>query len=112
MKNGLNASSAGANDNASATIGFRLDSDARKVLAKRAALFERSPHDLARQYVLQALLEGEEREQMREALSLLQEQVAELRSEFAHAVQVLLVSAGKIKPEDAEAWVAANFNRK
>lgn len=95
----------------SSTIGFRLDGDTRRVLEERAAAFGRGPHDLARQYVLEALMAAEERQQLREAVTVLGKQVAELREEFAHAVQTLLVSAGKVNPEQAEAWVQENFNR-
>jgi hypothetical protein len=96
---------------ASATIGFRLDDNAKRILEERAALFDRSPHDLARQYVIESLMAGEEREQLRQVVSALQVQVAELRAEFAHAVRALLVSAGKVNPEHAEAWVEENFKQ-
>lgn len=94
------------------TIGFRLDPEARRVLEERAEMFEQSPHALARQYVLEALSAGDDRQHLQETVSALEAQIAELREEFAHAVQVLLVSAGKINGEHAEAWVAENFNRK
>ena len=99
-------------ESGSGTIGFRLDPEARGAFEARASAFEISPGMLAKMYVLEALMASEERQQLRERVSALEADVAELRKEFAHAVQVLLVSAGKVQPEYAEAWVAENFNRK
>ena len=111
MKRKARAGTGDLTEGPSPTVGFRLDPDARRALDERAALFERSPHELARQLVLEKLLEGEDRQQLIETLSSLQSEIAELRAEFAHAVQVMLVSAGKINPEQAEAFVQQNFAR-
>lgn len=93
------------------TIGFRLDASAREVLEQRAKIFGLSPHALARQYVIESLAANDERQALHRAIAALQALVSELRSELAHALQVLLVSAGKVTPEQSEKYVKENFNR-
>ena len=92
-----------------ATIGFRLDAQTRSILHKRAELFDRSPHDLARQYVLEALAQEEERSALRQEVSRLGAEIESLRVDLALAVKALLVSAGKVNPEIADAWIGENL---
>jgi hypothetical protein len=94
----------------SATIGFRLDESSRDVLKTRANLFGVSIHALARQYVIEALVAQDEKPQIHQALLTISAEVKNLRGDFAHAVQTLLVSAGQIEPQQAEEWVQQNFS--
>ena len=98
-------------ESSSETIGFRFKGEPRRILDERAVIFDCGPHEYARQLVMEKLMEGDERQQLIDAVSALRSQVVELRQEFAHAVQVILVSAGKISAEQSEAWVQANFNQ-
>jgi len=98
-------------ESAAATIGFRLDPTSREALDQRAELFEISSHALARFYVLNALLQDDSDQRALQAdVTHLKKEMSKLRAEFAHAVHVMLVSAGKISPEQAERSVTENFN--
>jgi hypothetical protein len=105
------------------TIGFRLEKEYREVLAKRAECMNRSIHDLAKSYVQEMLHQGEEREDLREALVMmsenhlrLQEQIIELqkafikiRNQLVVGIEGILVSVGHEDPEDAHNWIVSNF---
>lgn len=91
-------------------VTFRLADEPLAALDERAALLSLGRNELARKYVLEGLLAAQEREQLHGAIEGLQSVVRELRREFSHAVQTLLVSAGRIEPEQAEAWIQENFN--
>ena len=91
-------------------ISFRLDDQSSQVLSERAARLGVSPHELARQYVLEILQQAEERAVLRGALQQLCENQKQFHADFAFAVQALLTSAGKVPTEKAEAWVAASIH--
>lgn len=98
------------------TIGFRLDESSGQVLLERAQRLGLSPHELAREYVLEHLQETEERSALRQAFQELHQIVQELhgaqqqfRSDFAFAIEALLASAGKVSPEEARGWVAKSL---
>ena len=93
-----------------AVISFRLDDQSSRVLAERAARLGRSPHELARHYVLEILQQAEERAALREAIQQLNQNQRQFHADFAFAVQALLTSAGKVSSEKAEAWVAASIH--
>ncbi|MGE3312518.1 MAG: hypothetical protein AB7O66_21330 [Limisphaerales bacterium] len=84
------------------TITFRFDNENAVLLAERAARLKVSPHELAREYVLQALHEAEERAALHAA-------VIALRQDVGTAAGALLTSAGKMTREDALAWVKENI---
>ena len=90
-------------------IGFRLDAVSRQVLAERAARLNVSPHDLARDYVMETLQASEERAALREAIRALSAQMQHLREDLALVAENLLVSAGKVTPREARTWVESNF---
>ena len=93
----------------SSTIGFRLDHDARQVLAERAALLGVTPHQLARQYVLEALMKAEEGAFVRAALTAIHQEVSKVRADLIFSVQALLSGAGNLGEKEAEKWVKENF---
>lgn len=94
------------------TVGFRLDKVSTQTLRDRAAALGISHHELARNYVSQMLNEAGDRKALRAKSESMHQEIAELREDFALAVETLLVMAGKAKKEDAQAWVAGNFRRK
>ena len=85
------------------TIKFRFEEEHSALLAERAARLGISPHELAREYVLEMLHEGEERAALRAA-------VASLRQDIFVAAGALLTSAGKMSREEARAWVKTNYS--
>ena len=94
---------------ASATVGFRLDEASYRVLAERAARLGVSVHALARNYVFEMLQSTEERTVLRDALLGLQQKVERIQGDVATATEALLITAAKIKPEEAQAWVNENL---
>ena len=90
-------------------ISFRLDDAALDVLEQRAVQRRMSRHELARQYVEDELFETEERAALRDAIITLQRDLIHLRSDLALASEALLVSAGKVQPEEAHTWVEQNL---
>ena len=87
---------------APAILSFRLDEASAAVLSQRAARLGVSPHELAREYVLVILAEAEERAALYAA-------IVALRQDLGLATGVLLSAAGKVKEDEARAWVKANF---
>ncbi len=94
---------------ASVTIGFRLEEEYLCALVERAARLNVSPHELAREYVLEALSEGEERKALREAVGALHQRYDVLREDMALMAEALLISAGKVSEKEARDWVKRNF---
>lgn len=88
-----------------ATIGFRLDEASGVELAARAGRLGVSPHELARQYVLQILQEGQERTALHEAVIDVNQELGRLRDDLSLAVEALLMSAGQVEEADAHQWV-------
>ncbi len=85
------------------SIGFRLqDSFSRRELARRAALLERSPHELARYYVMSALREKEDAASMRLELR-------RFHADFLFSLEAILTSKGDLSQKEAEEWIAKNF---
>ena len=93
----------------SPTVGFRLDDEVREALEDRAKGLRVSYHELARIYVIEALLEPEVRTEMTKFIAALHHEVCELREDVSLAVQALLVYAGKASEEEALAYVKENF---
>jgi hypothetical protein len=93
----------------SATIGFRFDDESHRVLSERAVRLGMSPHELARQYVLEVLQESEERAALREALLALRSNLQQFREDMLFGVEALMVSAGKATESEARAWAERNF---
>ena len=92
-----------------ATIGFRLETEPRRILTERAAQLGISPHALARDYVLEILGEAEERVALRQAIQTLSQELANTHECLALAVEALLISAGKVEVPKARAWVEKTF---
>jgi hypothetical protein len=120
------------------TIGFRLKGEALGVLCARAEQSGASPHDLARQYVLDLLSAEQERAGLRDAVGAMANEITELRSvlsphvnqaalqqalvairneitelreDFAVAVESLLTLAGQVDEKRAHAWVQKNLRK-
>lgn len=94
---------------APATVGFRLDDKSRRVLGERAARLGVSPHELAKEYVLEKLSEKEERALLRMALNDLFAVNQQLRGDIATTAEAILISAGKVDEKEAREWVERTF---
>lgn len=97
-------------EKAPATIGFRLDETSRQALGRQAKRLGVSPHELARFYVLELLSANEERQALRDTLEMVYHQNDCFRRSMALAVEALLTASGKLSPQQAKEWSAANFN--
>lgn len=90
---------------------FRLEPDEAELLSERAARLGVSPHELARHYVVEALVASEELAAVGAAVNTLLYEMQELRQDLALSVEALLASAGKVNGKQAHGWVEANLNR-
>lgn len=90
---------------------FRLEPDEAELLSERAARLGVSPHELARHYVVEALVASEELAAIGAAANTLLYEMQGLRQDFALSVEALLASAGEISEKQAHGWVEANLNR-
>lgn len=90
-------------------IAFRLDPESEQILAERAAALGVSRNILARRYVIEALEASEERAALREAVNAANGNLNRFHDNFIFAVEALLVSAGKVKPDEAQAWIEEHF---
>lgn len=96
------------------TVCFRLDAASRRQLATRAAALKMSPHDLARQYVMERLQQvasqpaGAPAEFLR-GLTAIYEQIREARVDVALGVEVLLSRAGNVTEAEARDWATENY---
>jgi hypothetical protein len=91
------------------TIGFRLNADAHRILMDRATRLGISPHELARDYLLEALSDRENRAVARVALVDILALTRKLRGDVATAAEAMLVSCGGYTPEEARAWGEKTF---
>ena len=91
------------------TVGFRLGPEYGKVLATRANALGVSSHELARRYLIEVLEESEERAVLRQAVQTLNGNLTHFRDDFIFAIEALLASAGKVKENEAAAWVDEHF---
>ena len=92
------------------TVCFRLDDENHRLLCERAvALGLKSKHELAKSFTLVMLNEEDLRSAMKRELLAFNQQMHEMRRDFALMVEALLVSAGRVSEEDAKAYVAENF---
>src|SRR5262245_80785 len=83
------------------TIGFRLDSEHRKLLAQRCRKAGASPHDLARSYVTDALHDRDQLPAIKEAIISLDQKINELHARLALAVEAILVTANDVDEGEA-----------
>jgi predicted transcriptional regulator len=99
------------------TITFRLEAALVRALEERARARTRSPHALARDYVIATLQrEGEPAASAPPELTLLLEGLAavydhllETRKDIALGVAALLTRAGQVKDAEAREWVRKNY---
>jgi hypothetical protein len=91
------------------TIGFRLDTAPLAILVERAARLGASPHALAREYVVEALEQVVERNEVHQTLRSMLDQAARHSDNLALAVEALLCSAGKVSQDTAHAWIETNL---
>jgi hypothetical protein len=68
-----------------------------------------SPHELAKDYVLERLHEQEERELLRMALNDLFVVNQQLRGDIATTAEAILIAAGKVDEKEAREWVERTF---
>jgi hypothetical protein len=93
----------------SKTIGFRLDPDAHRILMDRATRLGISPHELARDYVFEALTDQENRAAARVDLAQILGLARKLRGDVATAAEAMLVACGGYTPERAREWGEKTF---
>jgi hypothetical protein len=96
----------------SQTTGFRLDPEFLEALKGRAEILNVSTHDLARQYVMERLMEEDEKGATLNALEVVHKQLLELRSDIALAAEAILISGGACEEDEARKWVQENLERK
>jgi polyhydroxyalkanoate synthesis regulator phasin len=85
-------------------VSFRLDAHYLERLKQEASKYGMSTGEFARRLVLDVLERSEEQRTADEIVGLRRD-VVELRVDIAVAVTALLVHAGKVSHEEAEAWV-------
>lgn len=90
---------------------FRLEPDEAELLSERAARLGVSPHELARHYVVEALVASEELAAIGTAVNALLQEMHGLRQDLTLSVEALLASAGEVSEKQAHAWVGASLNR-
>lgn len=91
------------------TIGFRLDPSASKTLADRARRLGVSSHQLARDYVMQALQAGDQEARLKDATDSVHAHLHELREDLSLALEALIIVAGDLEQKEARAWMKQNF---
>src|SRR5579884_4243183 len=92
-------------------ISYRLATPLAESLAAAAAKFGIGPHELARQVLVNWLLDNEGADTA-EALVALGAGIDKLREDLKLAVTALLCDAGKLDVTDAEDWVNAHLFRR
>jgi hypothetical protein len=92
------------------TIAFRVDEQTGRALAERAARLGVSPHNLAHHLVVFLFHEADHHAELRDALIVLNENMVKLRGDLATVAKALLAAAGKVEPQEADAWVKKVFN--
>ena len=93
-------------------ITIRLEFEAVKELDARAQRQGITRSDYAREIIFEALNDQSELARLQMEVSILKDELSELRGDLAVAVQALLVagtSGQKITSQDAKAWVQANM---
>ena len=90
-------------------VNFRLDEAHLDLLMRRAAAFNISHHQLAREFLIQFLHEAEERAAIRDSMLAILGELRELRKDVSLASETLLVSAGHVSEKDAQKWAAENL---
>lgn len=94
------------------TVGFRLNTEDRKLLQAHALQAGVSAHDLARTFVEQVLKSGGSITALlalHEEITALRDELSTLRRDIAVSTAVLLVSAGRTSAETARSWVEKNL---
>ncbi len=90
---------------------FRLEPDEAELLSERAARLGVSPHELARHYVVEALVASEELAAIGTSVNALLQGMHGLRQDLTLSVEALLASAGEVSEKQAHSWVEASLNR-
>jgi hypothetical protein len=89
----------------SENITFRLPAAFHNTLVDWATTEKTSHNLLAKRIVIEAI----RRNALTEELASMQQQLSDLRKDLAVATRALLVMAGKVKDEEASAWVKRNL---
>lgn len=106
------------------TIGFRVPLSESKELEREAAALGLSAAEYAR-YLVRASRDNEELRQIRDEVTRLREEMAlgrdeitqacqavkKMRGDLATAIAAILVNVGRASPEEARAFVEAQFTR-
>jgi hypothetical protein len=95
----------------SQTVAFRLTQPDHQELTRLARQRKVSVHELAREMTVSGLTKEDDSAEMSLKLSVLQEQLKELRTDFSVAVEALLVLSGKVTKEEVTRWVSENLSR-
>jgi len=92
-------------------ISFRLNGDVLEQIedsAKRRAV---SVNELARETLLAALSADEDSHRMALRVTAIEGELLELRRDLAVATQAILVTAGKVPPEEAEKFAREKLRK-
>lgn len=89
----------------SKTVSFRLSPALDDLLRERAQSVRRSRGAHARD-LLVGVLQDEDRLQVLEELRSAREEVQRLRLDVSKALETVLINIAKVKPDDAQAFVA------
>ena len=92
------------------TVGFRLGDEKYVELSRRAKGLGVSPHELARYYVVEMLLEKEGRTELRKVADALGEHIREAGKDIALASEALLSSVGTVSEKQTQEWTRQNLN--
>lgn len=97
-------------------ISFRVDERHHTLLAEHATTAGQSVGELARQLVLEGLLAAQVTAALEQSLLATLEEVKslrgalrELQGDLATGFKAVLVTAGKVPAEDADAWIYSNL---
>ena len=94
-------------------VSFRLDTESKLLIEKRAEQGGLKVSEFARKVVLDALNEESELAQLKMQMASTRQELKAIREDLAVAVKALLVTSSSeetVTPKDAQRWVDMNMN--
>jgi hypothetical protein len=92
-------------------IAFRLPGDALEQVEQAAKRRAVSVNELARETLLAALSTEEDSHRIALRVTAIEGELSELRRDLAVATQAILVTAGKVPPEEAEKFAREKLRK-
>lgn len=93
-------------------IAFRLSGDALEQAEEAAKLRAININELARETLIAALSSGNELHKMALRVTTIEGEISELRHDLAVATQAILVTAGKVSPDDADKFAREKLKKR